>query len=109
MKGKIEKYILSVFFLLFIGVIGIKSVPMKALEESFSIETIKTAYANSIYLKSAFINKNSEILIRLNIRGLYNSSNIWVTETRKIVGQYPVTTTDYEYTQILDLDRKSVV
>ena len=41
MKGKIEKYILSVFFLLFIGVMGIKSVPMKALEESFSIETIK--------------------------------------------------------------------
>lgn len=112
MKGKIEKYILSVFFLLFIGVIGIKSVPMKALEESFSIETIKTAYANSIYLKSAFINKNSEILSRLNIRGLYNSSNIWVTETRKIVGQYPVTTTDYEYTQILDfkeyLDEKNI-
>ena len=70
MKGKFEKYILSVFFLLFIGVIGIKSIPLKALEESFTIETIKKAYANSIYLKATFINKNSEILSRLNIRGL---------------------------------------
>lgn len=112
MKDKIGKYVLSAFFLFFIGLIGIKSIPMKALEESFSIETIKKAYADSIYLKSTFLNQNSEMLSRLNLRGLYNSSNIWVTETRNIVGQYPITTTDYEYTQILDfkeyLDEKNI-
>lgn len=96
------KHFLALCFCLFTVVFGFKTYVSAAKGEA----------ADEIWLKPAWIELNSTVARKLDMKGLYSSLGLYIAEGDYVVSEAQETTTDYEYEQMADfkkyLDEKGI-
>ena len=73
--------------------------------EALSEQTLEEEYTDLVRGQKMLINLNGAAAALLNMQGLYSSMGMYITEENYIVSASDFTSTDYEYSETVDLEK----
>lgn len=114
----VGKKVLSILFCVFITIFMLKSHPYAQVERLINYfkqdesaipyittDDLQTQYLIRMWKQEPFIEWNGWMAGRLKMQGYYSSMGMYVTDDKYIVNASDITTTDYEYEQIMSFKR----
>lgn len=109
------KKVLACLFIIVMAVFAIRSNAWAGLEKmaayiaqdvetgTLTMSGIESEYVSTMLEKQSFINLNGSMAKALNMQGYYSDMGMYVTDDNYIVSASGITSTDYEYEQMVSL------